>query len=111
MTIAVMRVRMTTTTTGTGQVATIVLVALILASGCASTTPDWRDVRLVRDRAEVERCTLLTILKDEDMDNLRRRAAESGGDTVFLTGSEAGSVPILNPTRFVADVYRCRAPG
>ena len=87
------------------------LLALILASGCASATPDWRNVRLVRDRADVERCTLLTILKDEDMDNLRRRAAESGGDTVFVTGSEGGSLPILNPTRFVADVYRCRAPA
>ena len=100
--------------TRTGQLAKMAanaLLALILASGCASATPDWRNVRLVRDRADLERCTLLTILKDEDMDNLRRRAVESGGDTVFVTGSEGGSVPILNPTRFVADVYRCRAPA
>jgi hypothetical protein len=86
-----------------------VLVALLLASGCASATPDWREVRLVRDRADLQGCTLLTILKDEDMDDLRRKAAEAGGDTVLVTGSEGGSVPVLNPTRFVADVYRCRA--
>lgn len=86
-----------------------VLVALLLASGCASATSDWREVRLVRDRADLQGCTLLTILKDEDMDDLRRKAAEAGGDTVLVTGSEGGSVPVLNPTRFVADVYRCRA--
>ena len=89
----------------------IILVALVLASGCASAVADWRDVRLVRDRADVEGCKLLTILKDEDMDDLRRRAADSGGDTVLITGSEGGSVPIFNPTRFVADVYRCRPAG
>jgi hypothetical protein len=86
-----------------------VLIALLLASACASAAPDWREVRLVRDRAAVEGCTLLTVLKDEDMEDLRRKAAESGGDTVLVTGSEGGSVPVFNPTRFVADVYRCRA--
>jgi hypothetical protein len=88
-----------------------VLALLALAAGCASAALDWREVRLVRDRAEVERCALLTILKHEDMDDLRRRAAESGGDTVLLTGSEGGSVPVLDPVRYVADVYRCRAAG
>lgn len=88
-----------------------VLTALVLTCGCASAVPDWRDVRLVRDQAEVQGCKLMTIVKDEDMDDLRRRAAESGGDTVLLTGSEGGSLPVLNPTRFVADVYRCRAAG
>jgi hypothetical protein len=87
-----------------------VLVALVLASGCASGVSDWREVRLVRDRANVEGCTLLTILKDEDMDDLRRKAAEAGGDTVLVTGTEGGDVPIVKPTRFVADVYRCRTP-
>ena len=86
------------------------LAAVLLAAGCASATPDWRDVRLVRDRADVANCTLLTILKDDDMNDLRRRAGESGGDTVLVTGSEGGTVPVFNPTRFVADVYRCRAP-
>jgi hypothetical protein len=88
-----------------------VSVVPVLAAGCASTTPDWRQVRLVRDPADVRGCTLMTILKDEDMDDLRKRAAESGGDTVLLTGSEGGGVPVVNPTRFVADVYRCRAAG
>ena len=87
------------------------LAAVLLAAGCASATPDWRDVRLVRDRAEVANCTLLTILKDEDMNDLRRRAGESGGDTVLVTGSEGGTVPVFDPTRYVADVYRCRAQG
>jgi hypothetical protein len=87
------------------------LAGLLLASGCASATPDWREVRLVRDRADVERCLLLTILKDENMDDLRKKAAESGGDTVLLTGSAAGNVPVLNPMKFVADVYRCRPTG
>jgi hypothetical protein len=86
-----------------------VLAALVLASGCASAAPDWRDVRLVRDRAEVAGCTLLTILKDEDMEDLRRKTVEAGGDTVLLTGSEGSGMPVLDPTRFVADVYRCRA--
>jgi hypothetical protein len=84
---------------------------LLLAAGCASATPDWREVRLVRDRADVEGCLLLTILRDEDMNDLRKKAAESGGDTVLLTGSEPSTVPVLNPTRFVADVYRCRQGG
>jgi hypothetical protein len=84
---------------------------LLLAAGCASTTLDWREVRLVRDRADVEGCLLLTILKDEDMNDLRRRAADSGGDTVLLTGSEPSTIPVLDPARFVADVYRCRQPG
>lgn len=88
-----------------------VLAALALAAGCASAAPDWRDVRLVKDSAAVEGCTLLTIVKDEDMNDLRRKAAESGGDTVLLTGTTRGNVPILGPERFVADVYRCRAPG
>ena len=87
------------------------VVALLLTSGCVSATPDWRDVRLVRDRVDVEGCRLLTILKDEDMNDLRKRAAESGGDTVLLTGSEGSNVPIVNPTRFVADVYRCGGRG
>jgi hypothetical protein len=65
----------------------------------------------VRDRADVEGCLLLTVLKDEDMNDLRKKAVESGGNTVLLTGSEAGSVPVLNPPRFVADVYRCRQTG
>jgi hypothetical protein len=86
-------------------------VALVLAWGCASTVPDWRDVRLVRDPVDVRGCTLMTILKDEDMDDLRRKAAESGGDTVLLTGTEKGPVPVLEPARFVADVYRCRPAG
>lgn len=92
---------------------TSALAALLLAAGCASTdpAPDWRDVRLVRDRADIETCRLLTVLKDEDMNDLRRRAAESGGDTVLVTGSEGGSVPVVDPTRFVADVYRCRPAG
>lgn len=81
--------------------------ALLLTAGCVSTT-DWRDVRLVRDRADVAGCTLLTILKDNDMNDLRRRAMESGGDTVFVTGSEGGTMPVLDPSKFVADVYRCR---
>jgi hypothetical protein len=42
------------------------------------------------------------------MNDLRKKAAESGGDTVLLTGSEPSTVPVLNPERFVADVYRCR---
>jgi hypothetical protein len=84
---------------------------LLLAAGCVSAAPDWRDVRLVRDRADVEGCRLVTILKDEDMNDLRRKAAESGGDTVLVTGSEGGSVPVVNPPRFVADVYRCRPAG
>ena len=50
----------------------------------------------------------MTILKDEDMDDLRRKAADSGGDTVLLTGSETSEAPIFKSTRFVADVYRCR---
>lgn len=87
------------------------LAVLALAAGCASAAPDWRDVRLVKDRAAVEGCTLLTILKDEDMNDLRRRAAESGGDTVLLTGTTSSNVPILSPERFVADVYRCYAQG
>jgi len=82
-------------------------VPLVLAAGCASTDPDWRDVRMVRDPADVKGCTLLTVLKDEDMDDLRRRAVKSGGDTVLVTGSEAGNVPVLTQTRYVADVYRC----
>jgi hypothetical protein len=87
------------------------VVALLLVSGCVSATQNWRDVRLVRDRVDVEGCRLLTILKDEDMNDLRKRAAESGGDTVLLTGSEGSNVPIVNPTRFVADVYRCGGRG
>lgn len=87
------------------------LVALLLAGGCASAAPDWREVRLVKDRAAVEGCTLLTILKDEDMNDLRRRAAESGGDTVLLTGTTGGSMPVFDPERYVGDVYRCRAAG
>lgn len=82
--------------------------ASIVASGCATTGLDWREVRLVRDAADVKGCTLLTILKDEDMDDLRRKAAESGGDTVLLTGTEKPEVPVLEQTRYVADVYRCR---
>ena len=84
------------------------LVALLLAAGCATAAPDWRDVRLVKDSAAVAGCTLLTIVKDEDMNDLRRKAAESGGDTVLLTGTTGNTVPIFNPERFVADVYRCR---
>ena len=82
-----------------------------LAGGCASAAPDWREVRLVKDRAAVEGCTLLTILKDEDVNDLRRRAAESGGDTVLLTGTTGGSMPVFDPERYVGDVYRCRAAG
>jgi hypothetical protein len=89
----------------------VALAALLVASGCASAAPDWREVRLVRDRADVQGCKLLTILKDDDMNDLRKRAVESGGDTVLVTGSEEGKVPILTPTRFVADVYRCRTVG
>lgn len=88
-----------------------ILAALALTAGCASATPDWRDVRLVKDSAAVEGCTLLTVLKDEDMNDLRRRAAESGGDTVLLTGTTRSNVPIFAPERFVADVYRCYAQG
>ena len=84
---------------------------VVLAVGCASAAPDWRDVRLVKDRAVVDGCTLLTILKDADMNDLRRRAADSGGDTVLLTGTERGEVPVLTPERWVADVYRCRVAG
>jgi hypothetical protein len=68
-------------------------------------------VRLVRDRADIETCRLLTVLEDADMNDLRRRVAESGGDTVVVTGSEGGRVPVVDPTRFVADVYRCRPAG
>lgn len=84
---------------------------MLAAGGCASLGPDWRDVRLVREPAEVQGCTLLTILKDDDMNDLRRKAAESGGDTVLITGTEEGRVPVLERTQFVADVYRCRAAG
>jgi hypothetical protein len=88
----------------------MVLFIALLAAGCASGAPaGWRDVRLVRDRADVVGCTLLTILKDEDMEDMRRRAAEAGGDTVLLTGQEPGGVPVVTTTRFVADVYRCRS--
>jgi hypothetical protein len=86
----------------------LAVAGLLVAAGCASATPDWREVRLVRDRADVDGCRLLTILKDEDMNDLRKKAAEAGGDTVLLTGSEPSTIPVLNPERFVADVYRCR---
>jgi hypothetical protein len=49
------------------------VVALMLVSGCVSATPDWRGVRVVRERVDVTGCTLLTILKDEDMEDLRKR--------------------------------------
>lgn len=88
-----------------------VLAALALLGGCASAEPDWRDVRLVKDSAAVEGCTLLTIVKDEDMNDLRRKAAESGGDTVLLTGTTRANVPIFSQERFVADVYRCYPAG
>lgn len=87
------------------------VVALFVTAGCATAAPDWRDVRLVKDGAAVAGCTLLTIVKDEDMNDLRRKAAESGGDTVLLTGTTGGNVPVFNPERFVADVYRCRPQG
>jgi hypothetical protein len=88
-----------------------ILAALVLLTGCALAAPDWRDVRLVKDSAAVEGCTLLTILRDEDMNDLRRRAAESGGDTVLLTGTTRDNVPIFGRERFVADVYRCYPAG
>ena len=87
------------------------LVALLVAAGCATAAPDWRDVRLVKESAAVDGCTLLTILKDEDMNDLRRKAADSGGDTVLLTGTTEPTVPIFGRERFVAEVYRCRPTG
>ncbi len=85
------------------------VIAGALLGGCAAglVRPP---AQLVTDRARVQGCELLTLVKDTDVDDLREKAAKAGGNAVLVTG-QAGSdtrfIIEVSRMKYVGEVYRC----
>jgi hypothetical protein len=75
------------------------IAGILTACASSGTKPDHvnpRDVRLVvSDRAAVKNCTLLTIVRDDDMDDLKEKVAKAGGDTALVTGADGVDVEFV----------------
>jgi len=60
----------------------------------------------VTDRARIQACELLTLVRDSDVDDLREKAAKKGGNVVLVAG-QAGSDALFSRINYVGEVYRC----
>jgi len=90
-----------------GSIAALI-TALVLA-GCASTKTDdvktrAASVRFAQDKEEIKACQLLGIARDDDMDDLRKKAARLGGNTALIV-DHVWAWPMH--THAVAQVYKC----
>ena len=89
----------------------VALFAFVLSAACASVQTNGRTVRLVTDRAAVQGCELLTIEKDNDLDDLKEKAAEAGGNTALIVGQAGSDVAFIvkfSRIKFIGEVYRCK---
>lgn len=93
------------------RLAVFIIAVTLLLDGCASASkPDGRAVRLVADRAVVQGCELLTLVKDNDVDDLKEKAAKAGGNTALITGQVGADMAFIvkwSRIKFIAEVYRC----
>jgi hypothetical protein len=84
------------------------LIGVVLCS-CSSTSSVKHGVKVTRNAADVERCTHIGAVQSvppyslpgEDMERIRDRALEVGGDTVLLNTSRSESASGV--------AYRCHA--
>lgn len=92
------------------------LVGLVLLAGCATTTTPSKpaaQVRLTLKAEEVRGCEFLEIVRDDDMDDMRKKIAKRGGNVGHIVGETA--TPTFQPyvgfrmkERTTAHAYRCR---
>ncbi len=87
----------------------ILVISVFLLAGCASG-PSRPPARLVADRAEVRGCELLTLVRDDDVDDLKEKAADKGGNVVLVSGqagADISSVFHKSRIKYVGEIYRC----
>jgi len=85
------------------------VIAGALLGGCAAG-PVRPPAQLSTDRARVQGCELLTLVKDSDVDDLREKAAKAGGNAVLVTGqtgSDSAVIVEISRMKYVGEVYRC----
>ena len=80
--------------------------ALILA-GCASSGEPVR-VRVVEDPAQVKSCKVLGTVADNELEDLQKKAARLGGNTVLMTPQRKSKGGYFGLQDYMtADVYQC----
>lgn len=92
-----------------------VLGGFALLPAVVSAQENARSVRLVTNRAAVQDCgEMLAVVKDDDVDDLKKKAAKKGGTHALIAGHGvlSGADPLQNPffrdrQVVVAEVYRC----
>lgn len=98
----------------------IIFVAFFLC-GCVSLTAGGGKVRVVNSPQHVEDCKLISqvtsssswgglasgVAFDNAMNELKNKAAEMGGDTVYTTTMLSS----WGGTRMIGDAYLCRKKG
>jgi hypothetical protein len=87
----------------------LLVVVGVLLDGCAAG-PTRLPAQLITERARVQGCELLTLVKDSDVDDLREKAAKAGGNAVLVTGqtgSDSAFIVEMSRIKYVGEVYRC----
>ena len=98
-----------------GRMASALMVTLLLAGGCASSsenTPKIQpaSVRVVNDANLVGGCQVLGTVADNEFEDLQKKAARLGGNVALLTpqrGAKGGYFGLQD--YMTADVYRCKS--
>ncbi|HXH23362.1 MAG TPA: hypothetical protein VNN10_15180 [Dehalococcoidia bacterium] len=69
-------------------------------------------MRITSDRASVSGCSSVGIVSDDDLDDMRKKAARMGGDAVVLFAATPGARPgwfgpVITQVH-TGEVYRCQ---
>ena len=96
----------------TRQMASVWLVALVMAGGCASSGElsklEAAKVRVVSETEMVRGCQVLGTVADNELEDLQRKAAKLGGNVALLTPQRTSKGGYFGLQDYkTADVYRC----
>lgn len=82
-------------------------VAALILAGCASSREPVR-VRVVDDPGQVSGCKVLGTVADNDLEDLQKKAARLGGNTVLMTPKRTTKGGYFGLQDYqTADVYQC----
>lgn len=92
--------------------ASVWLIALALAGGCASSGDtakvDAARVRVVSDMEQVRGCRVLGTVADNEIEDLQKKAARLGGNIAVLTPQRSAKGGYFGLQDYkTADVYQC----
>jgi hypothetical protein len=92
--------------------ASVSLVALALAGGCASSPEaekiEASRVRVVSDKQMVQGCKVLGTVSDDALEDLQKKAARLGGNVALLTPERSAKGGYFGLQDYkTADVYQC----